>query len=532
MTRRTVILFALVLSWLCFGVRIPIAHGQVLLPGTQPGEGNLKFDSVEQCRVCHEQTKSGRRAPYTSWSSGVMSLAAKDPLFRAAMAIANQDIAGVGNHCLRCHTPAGFLEGRAMPPDGSGLTDDDLRGVACAACHRLLDPRLPEAARAAKDVPPGFGNGMMVVDPFDVMRGPYGDDEAAQGRPHRVRKSPFHASGQLCGVCHNVSNPTQASDVKIQPPHAYGHIERTYSEWLLSDFSKQDSAGSCQSCHYPAVERGGYPARFSDLRREHFVEHGPPGGSTWVQDAIWMLWEGRDMDRAALEQGKQRARRMLRTAAALELSFPEPGQGRLRITNLTGHKLPTGYPEGRRLWVNVRFLGAGGKLLGEIGRYDDTDDTILGQPVKAPTLLDPEQTRVYECLPAMSAAQARKYGKSPGHSFFFVLNDTIAKDNRIPPKGFNNKAFAEHLCEPVGAEYADGQHWDDVELPLPEGTTRVAVRLMYQSASWEYIKFLAEQDQTDDWGRRTYEAWSKTGRCPPEVIAEITRDVGKADTGE
>ena len=43
MTRRTEILFAFALSWACFAARIPNAHGQVLLPGTQPGEGNLKL---------------------------------------------------------------------------------------------------------------------------------------------------------------------------------------------------------------------------------------------------------------------------------------------------------------------------------------------------------------------------------------------------------------------------------------------------------------------------------------------------------
>jgi hypothetical protein len=517
---------AFVFGLACLGWRDAPPHEGIFLPGTQPQENGIKFDSIEQCRVCHEQTKSRRRDPYSSWQSGVMSLAGKDPVFRAAVAIANQDIEGIGEFCLRCHAPSGWLEGRSSAPDGSALTEDDLRGVSCALCHRLVDPRTPEAARLAKHVPPGPGNAMMVADPSpNLIRGPYGDDKAIQGRAHRVRKSPFLASGHVCGVCHNVSNPTQATDVSTQPPHAFGHVERTYSEWLLSDFSKQGQAGSCQACHYPAVPGGGYPARFSDLRREHFVEHGPPGGSTWVQDATWLLWNGQHMDRQALERSKERARRLLRTAASLELDFPSAETARLRITNLTGHKLPTGYPEGRRMWVNARFVDAEGQVLAEIGRYGEKDDTVFGRPVKAPTLLDPEETRVYECLPAISEAQAQKHGKSPGPSFHFVLNDVIAKDNRIPPKGFNNKAFAEHHCQPVGTDYADGQHWDDVEFPVPEGTARVAVRLMYQSVSWEYIKFLAEEDRTDDWGKRLYDAWTKTGRCPPEVMVEITRKV-------
>jgi hypothetical protein len=75
----------------------------------------------------------------------------------------------------------------------------------------------------------------------------------------------------------------------------------------------------------------------------------------------------------------------------------------------------------------------------------------------------------------------------------------------------------------VGATYADGQHWDDVVLTLPPGTATVSVRLMYQSVSWEYIRFLAEENRLDDWGTKLYDAWTKTGMCPPEVMAEVEK---------
>jgi hypothetical protein len=177
------------------------------------------------------------------------------------------------------------------------------------------------------------------------------------------------------------------------------------------------------------------------------------------------------------------------------------------------------------MWINVKFFDSSGALLKEIGRYGPMQDTILGKSVAAPTLLDPEQTRVYECLPAISEAQAKKYGKKPGKSFHFVLNDVIAKDNRIPPKGFKNNTFKEHLSQPVGAEYADGQHWDDVPLGVPDGCKRIVLNLMYQSASWEYIKFLTEENRTDEWGKRLYEAWNQTGQCAPVVIAELDEEL-------
>jgi hypothetical protein len=390
--------------------------------------------------------------------------------------------------------------------------------VSCDLCHRLADPMSDEAKMLSKTVPPGYGNAMMVADPANVVRGPYGDGVGAM--PHQVRKSPYHASGQLCGNCHTTSNPLQARDVTTQPPHAFGPIERTYSEWVLSDFARRGTDGSCQSCHYPVVKGGGQASRFGGQRRGHFVMHGPVGGSSWVQGVTFQLWHGEGMDRKALEFGKQRTRQLIRTAATLTLASSGVNRVRLRISNQTGHKLPTGYPEGRRMWLNVQFLDASGTTINEVGRYGEKKDRLAGETVSVPTLLDADDTRVYECLPGISEAQAKRHDKEPGKSFHFILNDMIVKDNRIPPKGLRNGAFAEHLCQPVGATYEDGQHWDEIEYDLPTGAVEVVVRLMYQSVSWEYVRFLVEQNKTDDWGKRLYQAWRQTGQCPPEVIAE------------
>jgi len=495
------------------------AGAEVFLPGMQPKESGIEFAKVQQCQMCHSRTRNGQADPFLSWQSGMMSQAARDPVFRAALTIANQGIAGVGEYCLRCHAPRAWLEDRSKPADGSALNEEDMHGVSCDVCHRLLDPLSDEARKLVKYMPPGYGNAMMVADPANVVRGPYDDSEGAM--PHNTKKSEYHASSTLCATCHITSNPLQVQDVNTAPPHTFGHIERTYSEWLLSDFAQKGRDGTCQSCHYPLVEGGGEASRFGSAKRQYFVMHGPVGGSIWIQDATWLLWNGKDMDRKAVDMGKQRALEMLKTASSLEIKTSGEGKAVLRITNLTGHKLPTGYPEGRKMWVNARFFDSSGALLKEVGKYAPREDTLLGKPVTAPTLLDPEQTRVYECLPAISDAQAKKYNKQPGKSFHFVLNDYIAKDNRIPPKGFKNSTFKEHLSQPIGAEYADGQYWDDVPLEPPAGCKRIVVNLMFQPVSWEYIKFLAEENKTDDWGKRLYEAWNKTGQCAPTVIAEL-----------
>ena len=47
------------------------------------------------------------------------------------------------------------------------------------------------------------------------------------------------------------------------------------------------------------------------------------------------------------------------------------------------------------------------------------------------------------------------------------------------------------------------------------------LRLLPASVSREYVKFPAEENKTDDWGKRLYDAWNKTGKCPPVSIAEV-----------
>ncbi|MGZ5527710.1 MAG: hypothetical protein ACXWJB_03475, partial [Limisphaerales bacterium] len=417
---------------------IGASQAEIVLPGSQPKEHDYRFLPVSNCLKCHSRTTNGVADPYFSWHGGMMAQAARDPVFRAALAIANQDIPGCGEFCIRCHSPRGWLEGRSTAaPDGSLLKDDDLEGVSCHFCHRLVDPLSAEAKGFAKSTPPGYGDGMYVVDTNRVLRGPY---DHANGLPmHAMARSAYHASSELCANCHNVSNPTLAKDVNTQSPETFGHIERTYSEWLLAGGGSESEGGkkkSCQDCHFPLVPGGGqavkYQSKHGDLHREHFASHSAVGGSTWVQDAVLEIWGEHEVDRDALEAGKENARRLLKTASNLELTIitnktEKTGDAartnlglatpylRVTITNLTGHKLPTGYPEGRRMWVNVRFL-QGGKVLDEIGRYGEKD-VVLAVPevsmsaermrelmpsvpklgagklaMKVPTLIDVERT--------------------------------------------------------------------------------------------------------------------------------------------
>ena len=93
------------------------------------------IQTAVDCDTCHSEEI------YDRWRGSMMSQAGRDPLMWAALHIANHDAPNSGEYCLRCHTPKGWFEGRSHPADGSALQAEDINsGVACALCHRMVDP--------------------------------------------------------------------------------------------------------------------------------------------------------------------------------------------------------------------------------------------------------------------------------------------------------------------------------------------------------------------------------------------------------
>ena len=69
------------------------------------------------------------------------------------------------------------------------------------------------------------------------------------------------------------------------------------------------------------------------------------------------------------------------------------------------HKLPSGYHEGRRMWINVQFLDEKGAIVLEHGAYDDlTAELTAGD------------TKVYEAIMGLNASQAAVTGLPTGPS--------------------------------------------------------------------------------------------------------------------
>jgi len=466
-----------------------------------------------------------------------------------------------------------------------------------------------------------YGSGMESLFGGNAKLGPYSDAAAK----HQFLQSKFHRDVDFCGTCHDVSNPavgdlahnhgTQptgdpvvASGVPGAPvdgkaafnnfPYQYGVVERTYSEYSAGALSKTlvssytslpadlkagaikaafDSSGgnykdgsnryfSCQTCHMRAVT--GYGANKAGIPlRQDLPLHDMTGGNYWMPDVIkyqnaqatLRLGGGLTaVQLSALDAGKARAQQQLDLAASLSVSG-----NTLKVTNLTGHKLISGYPEGRRMWVNVKWYDGSNNLLREDGKYDVVA-SVNGTPVKSIVKLADPNTKVYEAHYGMTqewASQLLDLGypaslplsfdrvtgavaytlgdlaaQAPGTyhpTFHFVLNNTVSVDNRIPPYGMTYDEARKRNALPVPADQYGGtpggtyNYWDELALNPPDGAAYAEIKLLYQPTSWEYVQFLylANTGQNAflaNEGINLLNAWLATGMAEPYVMATAT----------
>jgi hypothetical protein len=392
-------------------------------------------------------------------------------------------------------------------------------------------------------------------------------------------------------------------------PYQYGVVERTYSEYkagllsqtLVSNYASlpgdlqagaiadaynaalgagtggnyADNAPryfSCQTCHMHATTQKGCKVNSVQVRTDQ-PKHDLTGGNYWMPDVIQYmdtqntLLAGGDLtalENTAIVAGKQRAMMTLNSAASLSVNG-----NTVHVVNLTGHKLISGYPEGRRMWLNIVWKDGGNNTIREDGaygtlqlNYDLNGDHKVDAADSVDTLLDlnDPNTRIYEVHGAITQEWAAKLvnlssayanipvsydrvsgvvtatvgdvaAQAPGtwhETFHFVLNNKVVKDNRIPPYGMDRDAATVRNVLPVPAtQYGDptGKHaynyWDDFPLNPPPGAVTATIRLMYQPTSWEYIQFLARANNGSktflaNEGGNLLDAWLNAGMPAPD----------------
>jgi hypothetical protein len=393
-------------------------------------------------------------------------------------------------------------------------------------------------------------------------------------------------------------------------PYQYGIVERTFSEYksglvsqtLVSDYLNLPAdlqggafkaayesalvAGtggnyadgtpryfSCQTCHLRPVNGAGCDKARAPIRSD-LPLHDMTGGNYWMPEAIQYLdplgklrlGGGLTATQiAALNDGITRAQKQLNQAASLEVVG-----NTLRIVNQTGHKLISGYPEGRRIWLNIKWYDEFGSLVREDGAYGQIGVAVPnpagGPDVQVESLLDQHDpnTKIYEAHygmtqewadqlislgydPILALSYDRYTGtvdytlgdlaaETPGtehETFHFVLNNTVVKDNRIPPYGMSYNEAKKRNALPVPADQYGTlgpgdvyNYWDQIDLAQnqPVAAVYATIDLMYQPTSWEYIQFLwlANNGQNPflaDEGVNLLEAWLNTGMATPYTMA-------------
>jgi len=612
-------------------------------PGTQPGEVP-NIQPLNRCDNCHAGYDAAVE-PVFNWQGSMMANAGRDPIFWATLAVAEQDLDGVGDLCIRCHSMTGWIAGRSKPTDGSALAPADSDGVECDLCHRMTNPDNSEHLGVMNDpfiandgVEGYYASAMVSLWPGGDKLGPYANATAR----HRWMQSKFHRSVDFCGTCHDVSNPgvgnlaynrgAQSSfpidqvtaDGSIDedpkdytnkaafnnPPYQYGIIERTFSEYkagLISQTLVRDypslpadlqggaleaaytaalAAGTggnyedgtpryftCQTCHLPPITGRGATGN-APLRKD-LPWHDMTGGNYWMPaaiihlDAAGKLRLGGGLTAtqiAALEDGAARAVEQLRRAASLSLEGNV-----LTVVNHTGHKLISGYPAGRRMWLNIKWFDVNGNLVREDGEYgplqvawDVNSDGAVDANDTVNTIIDlgGANTRIYEAhygitqewadqLVALNPAYADlalTYDRITGEpnfwlgdltlpgdvlkheSFHFVLNNIVKTDNRIPPYGMDRETARLRNALPVpDTQYNGGlgqpyDYFDTFALQPPDGAATATIDLLFQPTSYEYQLFLLKANRGDNpflaaEGANMFEAWRATDMAAPVVMA-------------
>jgi hypothetical protein len=395
---------------------------------------------------------------------------------------------------------------------------------------------------------------------------------------HQMFYSRYHKSKYFCATCHDVSNPllanlgqdgTQPLTPETASAYSYFHVERTWSEFMSSAYGQQGGAATnpefqaqgapdithaakCQDCHMRDVVGLACNKKGVPIRPDESAAHpnsGQPlhdltGGNAWISYILastdpsgpvydpvnaQLLDQGPAVltldlnagqtpkdNGAALLAGSDRAKQQLHLAATIKNLTYSGGNVSFTVQNNSAHKLISGFPEGRRMFVNIQAKDAAGSVIYEVNPYDNTVGTLKGLPHShsSPSLGPNEvyvDELVFEVHPTSSADVPNTNGfglTGETETFHFVLATGRYKDNRIPPKGFNLIEATKRLSEPVwhgvsdvgyfsASEYAGG--YDDISLSdypqvnFPNNAASVQVTLYYQGTSREYVEFLRDE---------------------------------------
>jgi hypothetical protein len=190
--------------------------------------------------------------------------------------------------------------------------------------------------------------------------------------------------------------------------------------------------------------------------------------------------------------------------ATVSISGATLSAGRLEadvdVQNLTGHKLPTGYPS-RRVWVHLTVRDAAGAVVFESGAVDPAGRISGNDSDADPKRFEPhyseiraaDQVQIYEAIIA---------GRDGAVTTGLLTATQYLKDNRLLPRGFD-KAKAEPDIAVHGEALRDANFTDvgdRVRYSVPvkgAGPFVVEAELRYQPISFRWADNLRGYDAAE-----------------------------------
>ncbi|MEN8180107.1 MAG: multiheme c-type cytochrome [Pseudomonadota bacterium] len=478
------------------------------------------YSGSGNCIDCHDgitDSDDNDLSIVTSWSTSMMANAARDPYWQAKVAseLKRTPLQAdfINDACSRCHAPMAndsankdggeepkILDEGFLNPDNV-YHDHAVDGVSCTLCHQITET--------------GSTSGEYVVDIYadKVERPAFGEYADPYEGPMQMNveftpKEGAHlGNSDFCGRCHDLKTPV--FDATGNETGDYFPEQMAFSEWENSEF--QTLGQTCQDCHMPEVDGvvislfpTGLPSR------DGFSKHDMLGANTVMLDILDKNRDELGVTAQGFTQAIERNKAFLQTAAKIEiLDTPTLDNGELsldvKVTNLTGHKLPTAYPS-RRMFIHLlvedddtgEVLFESGKLTsddsGAVEGIDlDTDNTIYEPHYEEIT--SPDQVQVYE--PIMMDSDG-------------VVTHTLLraagyiKDNRLPPSGFDKWLLESSDVSVEGGAMDDDDFVggsDTLTYIISVGTSTnltVTAELKYQSLSYGHLQNLFEDNDLQE----------------------------------
>jgi hypothetical protein len=469
------------------------------------------FTPSENCMACHNglTAPSGENISIgIAWRSTIMANSSRDPYWQASIRRETIDhpavAAEIEDECSVCHMPMSHTAEHAaggkaqvfahLPvtntTDPMSLLAHD--GVSCTLCHQVTPEKFGD--------PDSFTGGYVIdTTTRPEQRAVYGPFDIDAGRVNIMHSvtgfKPTQAlhirESELCATCHTLYTVARGASGE-----AVGRLPEQvpFLEWKHSRYAAERS---CQSCHMPVVDQPTPIASVLGQPREGVSRHTFLGGNFFV---LRMLNAFRgDLGVVALPEELEAAAKeteafLQNQAARISLedvaSRPSGLDVRVKVENLTGHKLPTAYPS-RRAWIHLVVRDGSGRIVFESGALDpngsirgnDNDADPLRFEPHYSRITAPDEVEIYE-----SILVDQKGGVTTG----LLQGVTYGKDNRLLPQGFDKTTavpdIAVHGDAASDATFTGGG--DTVEYAIDthgaSGPFVVDAELLYQPIGYRW----------------------------------------------